>query len=186
MKFIKQFCCGLLIWFTVESNITIIDGLLDENIQQADYAVILGNKVNVDGTLSERLEARLQKGLELYQQGIISKIIVSGGLGKEGYWEAKVMANYFYQHNIPQNKIIVDNYGNTTFLTAQNSQKIIKNPQAKIIVVSQYHHIRRCKLIFEKMGFINTYGVHAEYWEGRDFYSVFREFFAVYKYKFWY
>lgn len=182
MKFIKRLFYALLLWFAVESMITIIYGLLDEDIQQADYAVVLGNKVNVDGTLSERLEARMQKGLELYQKGIVKRIIVSGGLGKEGHWEGSVMANYLYQHNVPQNKVIVDNQGNTTFLTAQNTHKLITNTQSKIIVVSQYHHIRRTKLSFKKMGFVNVYGAHAEYWEWRDFYSIFREFFAIYKY----
>ncbi len=177
---------SLCLWFIVESNITIIDGLLDEEVQKADYLVILGNKVNTDGTLSGRLEARMQKGLELYQQGIASNLIVSGGFGKEGHWEGTVMANYLYQQGVPKNKVIIDNKGNTTFLTAQNAKKIISNAQSKIIVVSQYHHIRRCKLIFEKMGFVNVYGAHTEYWEVRDLYSIFREFFAVYKYRIWY
>jgi vancomycin permeability regulator SanA len=38
--------------------------------------VILGNKVNEDGTLSTRLEKRLETGIALYQQHRIQKILV--------------------------------------------------------------------------------------------------------------
>ncbi len=42
-------------WFFGHITYIIIDGLT-KNEERADIAVILGNKVNEDGTLSERLE----------------------------------------------------------------------------------------------------------------------------------
>ena len=52
----------------------------------ADIAVILGSKVNEDGTLSERLKKRLECGISLYHNGRAKKLMVSGGLGKEGFY----------------------------------------------------------------------------------------------------
>lgn len=54
----------------------VIDGLYDEK-GKSDVGVILGNKVNVDGSLSDRLIYRLDKGVELYKDSTISLIVVA-------------------------------------------------------------------------------------------------------------
>lgn len=77
---IKLFLTLLLLWFLGHTIYISIDGLM-VHVQHADMAVILGNKVNEDGSLSERLEKRMECGLNLYRKGQIKKIMVSGGLG---------------------------------------------------------------------------------------------------------
>jgi len=39
-----------------------------------DLAIVLVNKVNEDGTLSERLKMRLECGLALYKNGRLKKV----------------------------------------------------------------------------------------------------------------
>ncbi|WP_040398659.1 YdcF family protein, partial [Cesiribacter andamanensis] len=68
---------------------------------QADVAVIMGNTVHADGSLSPRLQARLDKGLALYRQKQVARLLVSGGLGKEGHWEATAMEAYLLQQGVP-------------------------------------------------------------------------------------
>lgn len=157
-----------------------MDGLTDENIK-SDAGVIFGNKVNKDGSLSTRLIKRLDKGIELYKDSTIKIIIVSGGLGKEGYYEGTKMYEYLVQNGIPKNKIIIDNEGNTTETTAKNVERMGLDIQS-ITVVSQYYHISRAKLSFKNFGFDKVYGAHANYFEFRDIYSLIREFFGYYKY----
>ena len=65
MKFFKITILVLSCWFLIESTITVVDGLIDEN-QKAVYGIVLGNKVNEDGTLSDRLKARVDKAVDLY------------------------------------------------------------------------------------------------------------------------
>ncbi|WP_080776649.1 YdcF family protein [Chryseobacterium phocaeense] len=72
------------IWFVTHSVYTIADGLSDQK-QYAELAVVFGNTVNKDGTLSPRLKARLDKSIDVYRNNRTKKILVSGGLGKEGY-----------------------------------------------------------------------------------------------------
>jgi vancomycin permeability regulator SanA len=69
------------------------DGLMD-NVRESDVGIVLGSKVMPDGTPSARLRARLDKADELFQQGMLKYVIVSGGTGKEGRSEARVMADY--------------------------------------------------------------------------------------------
>ena len=101
----------LLAWFVIHTCFIIIDGLSKPK-NTADYAVILGNKVNEDGTLSMRLEKRLECGYELYKNGQVKGLIVSGGLGKEGFYEGDEMKRYLVKKGIPDSAIAIDNYGN--------------------------------------------------------------------------
>ena len=170
----------LLIWFFGHLIYTTIDGLT-RNEKNADIAVILGNKVNEDGTLSERLEKRLECGLKLYKNGQVKKIIVSGGLGKEGFYEGDKMKEYLIIKNIPDSLIVVDNFGNNTFATVNNTIKLKDSLGFEsIIIVSQYFHLTRTKMLFKKQGFKNISSASPRYFEFRDFYSLFREFVAYY------
>ncbi|MFT5859081.1 MAG: vancomycin permeability regulator SanA [Flavobacteriaceae bacterium] len=171
---------ALLTWFFTHEVVIIADGLNDDKLN-SEIAVIFGNKVNPDGSLSDRLAARLDKGIELYKDSIVSELFVSGGLGKEGYKEGDKMAEYLIVHGIPETVITIDNKGNTTHLTAQNFVKSHPSQQS-VIVVSQYHHITRAKLAFRQEGVNNVSGAHCDYFEARDIYSCFREFFGYYKY----
>jgi len=179
--FIKSIFIGLIVWFLIHSIYITIDGLNDKQTN-ADVAIVLGNKVNEDGTLSERLKARLDKSLELFNQKRVGTIIVSGGLGKEGFWEGKKMKEYLVENKIPADKILVDNFGNDTEKTVENSIRMMDSMDFKnAISVSQYFHQTRTKKLFRKKGLENIESASPDYFELRDFYSIFREFVAYYK-----
>ncbi|MFN7249841.1 MAG: YdcF family protein [Anaerobacillus sp.] len=173
-----------LLWFIIHTTIIVTDGLNDE-LAGVDIAVVLGNKVELDGQPSNRLKARLDKSIELYEEGFFKYILVSGGIGKEGFDEAKVMKEYLVNKGIPSEIIIEDNNGYNSFMTAENTKAIMKELKIEsVMVISQYFHITRTKLAFSKLGFKNVYAAHAEIFEYRDFYSIIREFPAYYKYIF--
>lgn len=177
---IKYILIAGLSWLIIHSLYITYDGFTNAE-QQADLAVVFGNKVNEDGTLSPRLKARLDKSIELYQEKQIKDILVSGGLGKEGYWEGTEMKNYLIKNNIPAEKIIVDNFGDNTEKTVVNTIKITDSLKYnRIISVSQFYHQTRIKKLFRKHRFKNIESSSPSYFELRDFYSVFREFFAYY------
>lgn len=54
-KLIKILLLLPVLWFTTHTIISVTDGLVDERTK-SDAGVILGNKVNIDGTLSKRLK----------------------------------------------------------------------------------------------------------------------------------
>lgn len=169
-----------VLWFFIHCVYIIADGLIDRQ-GKADVAVVLGNKVNEDGTLSDRLAARMDQSIILYTSGRVKKILVSGGLGKEGYWEGNKMEEYLVKKNIPKKDIIVDNNGNNTELTVKNAIRICDSLHfKKVISVSQYYHQTRIKKLFKKSQFHAIESSSPQYFEIRDFYSIFREFFAYY------
>ncbi|UIR56844.1 YdcF family protein [Sphingobacterium sp. SRCM116780] len=180
-RIVKIILGVFMLWFLIHSIYITIDGLSDKN-KHADVAIVLGNKVNEDGTLSQRLQQRLNKSIALYQQKRVKEIIVSGGIGKEGFWEGNKMKEYLLANNIPSEKISVDNYGNDTEKTVHNSIRIMDSLHYKsAISVSQYFHQTRTKKLFRKNGFKNIESASPDYFEWRDVYSIFREFVAYYK-----
>ncbi|WP_027384331.1 YdcF family protein [Epilithonimonas caeni] len=177
---LKYFILLPLFWFFIHSIYIIWDGFNDKG-QTADIAVVFGNKVNIDGSLSERLKARLDQSIAIYKTGRVEKILVSGGYGKEGFWEGSEMKKYLIENKIPSEKILVDNFGDDTEKTVVNTIKIMDSLHyKKLISVSQYYHQSRIKKFFREHLFYNVYTSSPRYFEMRDFYSVFREFFAFY------
>ncbi|MEL1246226.1 YdcF family protein [Flavobacterium sp. DGU11] len=179
-RFTKIFFSLLLAWFLMHSIYIVADGLQDSE-GTADAAVILGTTVNEDGTLSERLRQRVACGLGLYKAGRVNRIIVSGGFGKEGFYEGDKMKAYLVQNGVPSSRIVVDNHGNNTRATAENVLKLNDSLGLKsLIVVSQYFHVSRTKMLLRKQGFENVSNVSPRYFEIRDLYSILREFPAYY------
>lgn len=121
----KIACTFLVFWFVIHSCVIVIDGLHDETAK-SQVGVILGNQVNHNGSLSTRLQKRLDKGIELYRDSSIKELFVSGGLGKEGFYEGTQMCEYLISKGVPKNAIIVDNDGITTKATAQNFHRRFK------------------------------------------------------------
>lgn len=158
----------------------VLDGLND-GIQVSDVAVVPGSKVMPDGVPSARLRARLDKTGELYRQGMFKKVIVSGGIGKEGFSEAKVMAEYLIsQWKVPPEAIILDEHGNTTRDTAQNSVAIMSaRGLTSALVVTQYFHVTRSRYALHRAGIATVHTASPLYFEVRDLYSIARELVAL-------
>lgn len=179
-KTLKLIILTLISWFVMHSFYVVYDGF-DDNNGVADYALVLGTKVNVDGSLSDRLIARVSVAEKLYKDKKVNKIIVSGGLGSEGHYEGTKMKEYLVSKGVPDSLILVDDKGNNTRLSAQNLIEFKEiNQNSRIIVVSQYFHVTRTKMLLRKEGFKNVEGVSPWFFEWRDFYALPREFLAFY------
>jgi len=183
-KFILRAALSISTVVLLAAGSLIWDGLHDE-ISTADLGVVLGNTVNTDGSPSPRLTARLDRALELYQQGAFPRVLVSGALGKEGHDEALVMRDYLVARGIPAAQILVDSDGRTTFATAKNTHALMRLHRLQsVLVISQYFHVPRVKLAMRRFGISTVYSAHARHFETRDFYSITRELVGYLSYSF--
>ncbi len=179
-KLLRSTTVFFIIFFLLSAAAIVWDGLHDET-GLCDVAIVLGNKVNPDGRPSARLQARLDQTVTLYQQGLFTNILVSGGTGREGFDEAEVMKQYLMEKGIPKGIIFVDSDGLTTYHTAKNAAQVMREQNWKsAMVVSQYFHISRSKLALRRFGVSPVYSAHAQFFEVRDFYSTIREVFGFY------
>ena len=151
------------------------DGLQDD-LHAADLAVVLGSRVQLDGSPSDSLKARLDHTLDLYRSGYFKLVLVSGGRGREGYDEPAVMRRYLEARGIPHEDIFEDNGGSNTWRTARNTAAFLQAHHLNsVLIISQYFHLPRCRLAFAKFGIAPVYWSHAPFWARRDLYSVPRE-----------
>lgn len=175
----------LLLWICIHVIYISVDGCTPY-AGKADVAVILGNQVFADGSLSPWLQGRVDKALDLYKEGRVKKIYASGGISKNpggNYPEGDAMKNYLVNKGVPASAVVADNNGQNTFLTARDF--IAWNRQehyTSAIVVSQFYHITRSKYIMRKLGFRNVYGASSEKYALNDVIGVLREVPAFYKY----
>ena len=161
--------------FTLAAALIVADGLTDD-VHAADVAIVPGNTVGKDGRPSARLRARLDQTVSLYRQGLFPNVIVSGGVGSEGFDEAEVMKRYLVENGVPASHIYVDSGGATTYLTARNAARMMgENGWRSAIVVSQYFHVPRMRLAVKRSGVTPVFSAHARYFELRDVYSIARE-----------
>lgn len=89
-KGIKYLIATIFFLFIGHILIITFEGLND-NIEFSEVAVVLGNKVELDGRPSKRLQGRLDRAVELYKKEYFNYVIVSGGIGKAGFNEAVIM-----------------------------------------------------------------------------------------------
>ena len=95
------------------------------------------------------------------------------------------MKSYLVEQGVPDEIVLLDQEGYNSFMTAQNTKTIMNEMDLNsATIISQFYHMTRTKLAFRKVGFDKVYTAHAKYFEIRDVYSLFREFFAYYKYLF--
>lgn len=184
-RLVRKILWGLFVLGLVHVLIIVGFGLIDSN-QEADLIMVLGSKVEENGIPAKRLQYRLNKGIDLYQAGKAKAIIVSGGLGKEGFDEAEVMANYLIERGIPAEAIIRDNQGNTTYASAQNALQLMEvRGDYSLLVVSQYFHLLRAEIACKRMGIPIVHSASSDwFWEWRDVYSIPREIVGLYYYVF--
>jgi vancomycin permeability regulator SanA len=168
--------------FLAAAGAMIWSGLTD-HLGVADVALVLGNKVNPDGSPSPRLKARLDTTVSLFRGGYFKKVIVSGGTGVEGVPEGTAMKRYLVSQGIPADAVIVDDLGVDTYASAGNTAKIMAGENWKsVLVITQYFHIPRSKLALSRAGIASVFNAHPSYFEARDVYSTVREIPAYVKY----
>ena len=136
-----------------------------EEVKNIDTIIVLGAKVHDDGRLSLMLKDRLDKTIEVYNKLDIKKVIVSGDSEHKDYDETTKMKEYLINNRIPEEDIVVDIYGLSTY----DSIYRLKNVYGinKSIIITQKYHLYRSIYIANSLG-IEAYGIPAS---GKDYFG---------------
>lgn len=118
-----------------------------ENLQyrKYEYALIPGAAVWSKAKPSPIFEGRIRKAYELYRQGIITKIIVSGGNAPGEITEAEAASKFLTNLGVDKKDLVIDNETSTTneqikFLRL--NEKVAKSPTPVVIVSDNFHLTR--------------------------------------------
>ena len=120
---------------------------------KADAAVVFGAKANSDGSLSSSLDERVRTGVELYKQGLVGQLVMSGATGASGVDEPSAMRHAAVAAGVPSSAILLDHKGfDTDGTVAQTTSLFAKSGVRRVLVVSQPYHLPRVKLAYLAAG----------------------------------
>jgi uncharacterized SAM-binding protein YcdF (DUF218 family) len=99
------------------------------------------------------LADRVRTGVELYQQGLASRLIFSGGPGDGAVSEPRAMREIALAAGVPAGAIQLDEAGINTDATVANTVPMLADIGAKrVLVVSHAYHLPRVKLAYQRAG----------------------------------
>ena len=140
-----------------------------ETPPKEQVALVPGASVASNGTLSPVLKERADKAAELYEAGIVSKILVTGDNSTLQYDEVYPVGKYLLALGIPQQDIFLDYAGFDTYSSMYRARSVFG--VTSVLIVSQEYHLPRAVFIARSLG-MNAYGVDASQGEKYLLYSL--------------
>lgn len=146
-------------------------------VQPVKVGLVLGTSRNVqNGNKNTFFFNRIDAAEELFKEGKIKYIIVSGDNGETSYNEPQDMREELVKRGIPDNAIFLDYAGFRTLDSVIRAREIFG--QNTFIIISQKFHNERAVYLARKNG-IEAYGYNAKEVEAmQGMKTKVREFFA--------
>lgn len=158
-----------------------------EEAPEKPAAVVFGAGLNPNGTPTTVLRDRVFTAAQLYKQGKVDKILMSGDNRFIDYNEPGAMKSYALELNIPEDDIILDFAGRRTYDTCYRTGKIFQVND--VILVTQSFHLPRALFTCNSLG-IQAVGVSADqrtyrreslfFWNLREIAATFIAWIQVY------
>lgn len=115
--------------------------------------MVFGARVYADGSLSLAVADRVRTGCSLYKQGLVQKVIFSGGPGDGDIHETEAMRRMAIQLGVPACDILLDRQGLNTEATVRNTcGMLIEHGLSRVLAVSHFYHLPRIKLAYQRHG----------------------------------
>lgn len=127
-------------------------------LENIDCIIVLGAGIWGDKP-SPMLEDRLLEGINLYNNNVSNKIIMSGDHGREEYDEVNIMKNYAIEKGVPSENIFMDHAGFSTYESIYRAKEIFK--AKKVVIVTQKYHLYRALYIANQLR-LEAYGVGSD------------------------
>ncbi|MBR6644472.1 MAG: YdcF family protein [Clostridia bacterium] len=150
---------------------------------EKDYncVIVFGGGVK-DGKLSRYGENRLNAIIPYLEEHENTAVIVSGGVGEhETFSEADVMAEYFMQHGISGERIILEDQAKNTWENIEYSFDIIGKKNTALGISSDYH-VKRIELMAKEQNVDLDMIASKSELELNTISSYVREYMAYFKY----
>jgi vancomycin permeability regulator SanA len=135
-------------------------------VPAAPVALVLGAQVYADGTPSPFLAARLAIARDLYRDGKVKAILVSGDHAEWAYNEPGMMRRWLLANGVPDARVVLDHAGFDTYDSCDRARRVFGVTQA--IVVTQTYHLDRAVALCRRLG-VQATGV------GDDSVRIYRE-----------
>jgi vancomycin permeability regulator SanA len=127
-----------------------------DRLERLPIGLVLGAEVYADGVPSNFLRARLDLALELYERGLVARILLSGDGRSRFYDETGGMRSYLVERGVPESVLLVDPAGLDTYDSCLRARDVYD--VERLVVVSQSYHLPRALAICRALG-LDAWGV---------------------------
>jgi vancomycin permeability regulator SanA len=155
---VAAFGCTLMIAQVQFEKASAIKGRI-QDLRPVSHAIVLGASVKQDGTPSDALRDRILTASELYKDGKVTKLLMTGDDGKFHVDEVSAMKKTAEEFGVPSVDILVDGHGYRTYESCKRARAIYDIQQA--IVVTQRFHLGRALFLCSRLG-IDIQGMIAD------------------------
>ncbi|MDD6799518.1 MAG: ElyC/SanA/YdcF family protein [Firmicutes bacterium] len=129
-------------------------------LDDVDCVLVLGCKVNDDGSPSDMLYDRIRRSVELYRAGAAPKLLMSGDRSGQNYDEVGTMKRCAVEAGAASADVFTDAAGYSTYESVYRAKNVFL--AEKIIIVTQEYHLHRALYIAEALG-VEAYGVSSDF-----------------------
>jgi uncharacterized SAM-binding protein YcdF (DUF218 family) len=126
-----------------------------DQARPVDAIVVLG-AAQYDGRPSPQLAARLDQVVELWPQDLAPLVIATGGNQPgDRFTEAEASANYLIDRGVPENAILLEDAGSTTYESLEDVAEILEaRGLDSVLIVTDPYHALRSRLIAQEVGMV--------------------------------
>lgn len=118
-----------------------------------DCAVVCGWPAKEDGQASEIMKARVKKAADLWREGKVSTLILSGAAVKNEHTEAQVMKEYAKSLGVPEERICTEEKSFSTYHNMMYSKQVMERRGEKdCVVVTSGWHLRKADHYARRFG----------------------------------
>jgi vancomycin permeability regulator SanA len=119
------------------------------DLTKADVALVLGAKVTGSGRLSPMLADRLNGAVQLYEKGIVTKLLLSGDRS-EDYDEVSALRREALKLGVPEEALLLDYEGFSTYESCERAGQVFG--LSNVIIVTQAFHAARSTYTCKSLG----------------------------------
>lgn len=113
-------------------------------------AIVLGAGVRPDGRLSRMLAERVSAGAELYKNGRVTKLLMTGDNSSADYDEVTAMRTFAIRQGVAAEDITLDYAGFSTYESCYRARAVFGVSRA--VVVTQQFHLARAVYTCRQLG----------------------------------
>ncbi len=181
---------GLLVLFLpriITSIYAVFRTFSVENVSPERVAIVFGAGLRRDGSPTVVLRDRVETATQLYFDGKVEKLLMSGDNRYENYNEPEAMRQHALSLGVPDEAIVLDYAGRRTYDTCYRARAIFGVESA--ILVTQDFHLPRALFTCNALG-VKATGVGANnfyylkrsrlYWNTRELFATVGAIWDVY------
>jgi vancomycin permeability regulator SanA len=132
------------------------------SVPRQRVAVVFGAGVRPDGRPSRVLADRVRAAVQLYQQGRVQKLLMTGDNSRDDYNEVAAMQHYAEELGVPAANITLDYAGFSTYESCYRARDIFGVKQA--VLVTQHYHLPRAVYTCRHLN-VDAVGLGIPYWD---------------------